>query len=52
VSSLHDPLHWTGEGLPLGTMPVGRPADAVTLPALSAQPEQARPWAHRRPPMW
>jgi amidase len=46
------PLHWTDEGLPVGTMLVGRPADEATLLALSAQLEQARPWAHRRPPTW
>src|SRR3712207_8153868 len=25
------PLHWTDDGLPVGTMLVGRPADEVTL---------------------
>jgi amidase len=46
------PLWWTGEGLPVGTMLVGRPADEVTLVSLSAQLEEARPWAHRHPPAW
>jgi amidase len=46
------PLHWTDDGLPVGTMLVGRPADEATLLALSAQLEQARPWAHRHPPVW
>jgi amidase len=46
------PLHWTGDGLPVGTMLVGRPADEVTLLALAAQLEAARPWAHRHPPSW
>jgi amidase len=46
------PLHWTAAGLPVGTMLVGRPADEATLIALSAQLEDARPWAPRRPPMW
>ena len=46
------PLHWTDGGLPVGTMLVGRPADEATLLALSAQLEQARPWAHRHPPGW
>jgi amidase len=46
------PLHWTGDGLPVGTMLVGRPADEVTLLALAAQLEAARPWAHRHPPCW
>ncbi|TFV64927.1 UNVERIFIED_ORG: amidase [Bacillus sp. AZ43] len=46
------PLHWTGDGLPIGSMLVGRPADEATLVALSAQVEAARPWAHRHPPSW
>jgi amidase len=46
------PLYWTDDGLPVGTMLVGRPADEVTLFALSAQLEAARPWAHRHPPGW
>ena len=46
------PLHWTADGLPVGTMLVGRPADEVTLVALAAQLEAARPWAHRHPPSW
>ncbi|SDE87058.1 amidase [Blastococcus fimeti] len=46
------PLHWTAEGLPMGSMLVGRPADEVTLISLSAQLEAARPWAHRHPDVW
>jgi amidase len=46
------PLGWTDDGLPIGSMLVGRPADEATLIALSAQLEQARPWAHRHPPGW
>ncbi|WNV76904.1 amidase [Geodermatophilus sp. DSM 44513] len=46
------PLSWTPGGLPVGTMLVGRPADEVTLVALAAQLEEARPWAHRHPPGW
>src|SRR3954453_6713418 len=46
------PLHWTGDGLPVGTMLVGRPADEATLLSLSAQLEAARPWAHRHPAGW
>ncbi|MDP9430393.1 MAG: amidase [Actinomycetota bacterium] len=46
------PLHWTADGLPVGTMLVGRPADEVTLLPLAAQLEAARPWAHRHPPGW
>jgi amidase len=46
------PLHWTPDGLPVGTMLVGRPADDATLISLSAQLEEARPWADPRPPGW
>jgi amidase len=46
------PLHWTDGGLPIGTMLVGRPADEATLISLSAQVEEARPWAHRHPDAW
>jgi amidase len=46
------PLYWTADGLPVGSMLVGRPADEATLLALSAQIEAARPWAHRHPPSW
>ena len=46
------PLWWTADGLPIGTMLVGRPADEATLISLAAQLEQARPWAQRHPAMW
>jgi amidase len=46
------PLYWTADGLPIGTMLVGRPADEATLIALSAQVEAARPWLNRHPPGW
>ncbi len=46
------PLNWTEDGLPIGSMLVGRPGDEATLIALSAQLEQAQPWAQRRPPIW
>ena len=46
------PLHWTPDGLPVGVMLVGRPADEVTLLRLSAQLEQARPWRDRHPDLW
>ncbi|WP_097193994.1 amidase [Blastococcus aggregatus] len=46
------PLHRTAEGLPMGSMLVGRPADELTLISLSAQLEAARPWAHRHPDVW
>jgi amidase len=46
------PLHWSPDGLPIGVMLVGRPADEATLISLSAQLEEARPWRHRTPVMW
>ncbi|MBE1530287.1 amidase [Actinomadura algeriensis] len=46
------PLHWTGEGLPIGVMLAGRIGGEGTLISLSAQLEEARPWAARKPPVW
>jgi amidase len=46
------PLHWTGGGLPVGVMLVGRQAGEATLIALSAQLEAARPWQDRHPDRW
>ena len=39
------------DGLPLAIQLVGRPDDEATLLSLSAQIEQARPWAQRHPPV-
>ncbi|MGY2704305.1 amidase [Nocardioides sp. HB32] len=46
------PLHWTGDGLPVGVMLAARPAEEELLLSLSAQVEAAAPWADRRPPGW
>jgi amidase len=46
------PLHWTADSVPIGVSLIGRPAGEGPLIALSAQLEEARPWAHRRPPGW
>jgi amidase len=48
--SLSLPLHWTDEGIPVGTMLTGAPFDEATLIRLGAQLEAARPWAERRAP--
>jgi amidase len=37
--------------LPVGVQIAGRPADEALLIRLSAQLEQAHPWAHWRPPV-
>ncbi|WJY37388.1 amidase [Streptomyces sp. P9-2B-2] len=46
------PLQWNAAGLPIGVMLAGRYGDEATLIALSAQLEQARPWAGRTPSVW
>ncbi|WP_432095866.1 amidase [Streptomyces sp. bgisy100] len=46
------PLHWTESGLPVGVMLGGRYGAEATLLSLSAELEEARPWAGRHPAMW
>ncbi|MFH8558195.1 amidase [Streptomyces celluloflavus] len=50
--SVSVPLHWNAEGLPIGVMLTGRYGADAMLVSLSAQLEQARPWAGRRPDVW
>src|SRR3954453_9270895 len=45
------PLYQGDDGLPLAVQLVGRPAGEALLLALSAQLEDARPWAERRAPL-
>jgi amidase len=45
------PLAWAQDGMPIGVQAVAGMGDEATLFRLSAQLEQARPWAHRRPPL-
>jgi len=45
------PLHWSEEGLPVGSHLTARFGDEATLFRLAAQLEEARPWAGRRPPV-
>ncbi len=44
------PLHWTADGLPIGSLFIGRQADEATLIRLAGQLEAARPWRDRIPP--
>jgi amidase len=46
------PLHMTPEGLPVGVMLAGRPAQEQLLLSLCAQVEEAAPWHDRRPACW
>jgi len=43
------PLHWTGDGIPVGVQLVGRYGDEATVLAASARLEEQMPWKHRRP---
>jgi amidase len=45
------PLHWSEDGLPVGVHLVGGPWQEALLIALSAQLEEAQPWAQRVPPI-
>lgn len=45
------PLHWTADGLPVGSHLLGRFGAEETLFSLAGQLERAKPWADRRPPL-
>jgi amidase len=45
------PLHWNGQGLPVGVQFAGRYADEATLYRLAGQLEEARPWREKIPSM-
>jgi len=45
------PLHWTEQGLPVGTMFAARTGNERLLFELAYQLEAARPWAQRIPPL-
>jgi amidase len=48
--SMSVPLHWNGDGLPVGVMFTSRLGDEATLLSLAGQLERAKPWWERRPP--
>ncbi len=41
------PTGLSAEGLPIGVQLIGKPADEITLIAIAAQLEAAKPWNHR-----
>src|SRR5438132_2622494 len=43
------PLHWNGDGLPIGVQLAAAYGREDLLIRVAAQPEQTRPWAARRP---
>jgi amidase len=45
------PLHWSGEGLPIGVQLVAAYAREDLLLRVSSELEEARPWRDRRPPV-
>jgi len=48
--SMSLPLHWTGDGLPMGMLFTAKIGDEATLFRLAAQIEQAMPWRERIAP--
>jgi amidase len=45
------PLHWSGDGLPIGVQLVAAYGREDVLIRVAAQLEAARPWRDRRPPV-
>jgi amidase len=45
------PMSWTQDGLPIGVQLIASASGEPVLLRLSAQIEEARPWADKRPPV-
>jgi amidase len=45
------PLHWSGDGLPIGVQFAGRIGTEELLLSLAGQLEQAQPWFDRTAPL-
>jgi len=50
--SMSVPLHWTPDGLPVGSLFTAAHGREATLLGLARALEEARPWRHRRPPLF
>ena len=46
------PLHWNGDGLPIGVQFVAPYGDEAALFRIASALEQASPWSHRRPSIY
>jgi amidase len=49
--SMNVPIHWSENGLPVGTMITGAFGDEATLFRIAGQLERAQPWAQKLPPV-
>ena len=49
--AMNVPLHWTDDGLPIGTQLIAEYGREDLLFQVASQLEEARPWADKRPPL-